>query len=130
LFSVSLIAFAAYLKGRGHIAFSALKDFFREALGIPVSRGVLVKQIMKASGALKETHRQLVQRLRGERHLNIDESGWKEKGRKRWTGAFWAEQYAVFIIRESRGEGVLEAIRGRAFGGDTHEGFFRCIPEV
>ena len=40
LFSISLIAFAAYLKGRCPIAFSALKDFFQETLGIAVSRGI------------------------------------------------------------------------------------------
>ncbi|MDR0685036.1 MAG: IS66 family transposase zinc-finger binding domain-containing protein, partial [Spirochaetaceae bacterium] len=48
LFSISLIAFAAYLKGRCHVSFSALKDFFREVLGIVVSPGFLVKQIKKA----------------------------------------------------------------------------------
>jgi transposase len=33
LFSISLIAFVAYLKGRCHISFSALKDFFQEVWG-------------------------------------------------------------------------------------------------
>jgi hypothetical protein len=46
-------------QGRCHVSFSALKDFFREVLGIRVSRGFLSKQIMKVSGSLKETHRQL-----------------------------------------------------------------------
>jgi hypothetical protein len=32
LFSISLIAFVAYLKGRCPIAFSALKDFFQEGV--------------------------------------------------------------------------------------------------
>jgi transposase len=124
LFSISLIAFAAYLKGRCHISFSALKDFFQEVLGIGISRGFLAKQIKKASGSLKETHGQLVQRLSGERHLYIDESGWKENGEKRWTWAFRAERYAVFIIRESRGAGVLEEILGRSFGGIITSDFF------
>jgi transposase len=119
LFSISLIAFAAYLKGRCHILFSALKDFFQEVLGIRVSRGFLAKQIMNVSGSLKETHRQLVQRLSGEKHLYIDESGWKEGGKKRWTWAFRAERYAVCIIRDSRGEGVLEEILGTGYALST-----------
>jgi hypothetical protein len=69
---------------------------------------------MKACGSLKETHRELVKRLSEERHLNRDESGWKEKGRKRW--AFRAEKYAVCIIRETCGEQVLEEILGRVGG--------------
>jgi transposase len=124
LFSISLIAFAAYLKGRCHISFSALKDFFHEVLGVVVSRGFLAKQVMKAGASLKETYMRLVKRLSEERHLNIDESGWKEKGRKRWTWAFRAEKYAVFIIRESRGEKVLEEIPGTAFAGIITSDFF------
>jgi hypothetical protein len=89
-----------------------------------------VKQIKKASESLKETHRQLVERLPGEKQLNIDESGWKENGEKRWTWAFRAKKYAVFIIRDSRGEGILEAILGLGYGGNNHERFFRGIPEV
>jgi transposase len=50
LFSIGLIALAAYLKGRCRISFSALKDFFQEVLGIWVSRGFLAKQIKKAEG--------------------------------------------------------------------------------
>jgi hypothetical protein len=101
-----------------------MKDFFQEVLGIGVSRGFLAKQIMKTSGSLKETHRRLVQRLSGEEHLNIDESGWKERGLKRWIWAFRAEKYAVFIIRGSRGEGVLEDILGAVFGGIITSDFF------
>jgi transposase len=124
LFSIGLIALTAYLKGRCHISFRALKDFFQEVVGIRVSCGFLVKQIEKASGSLKETYRQLVRRLPGEKQLNIDESGWKEHGEKRWTWAFRAEKYAVFIIRDSRGEGVLEEILGLGYGGIITSDFF------
>jgi transposase len=55
LFSISLIAFVAYLKGRCHISYRALKDFFQEALGIGVSGGFLAKQVRRAGGALKAT---------------------------------------------------------------------------
>jgi transposase len=124
LFSINLIAFVAYLKGRCHISFSALKDFFQEVLGVRISRGFLAKQVQKASGSLKGIHGQLMSRLSGEGHLHIDESGWKEKGEKRWIWAFRAERYAVFIIRGSRGEGVLEEVLGETFGGIISCDFF------
>jgi transposase len=117
LFSISLIALAAYLKGRCHVSFSVLRDFFQDVLGIRISRGFLAKQLQKASASLKRTHEDLVGRLSGERHLHVDESGWKENGEKRWIWAFRAEKYAVFVIRESRGESVLEEILGAAFRG-------------
>jgi transposase len=83
-----------------------------------------VKQIKKAGESLKETYRQLVERLPGEEHLNIDESGWKENGEKRWTWVFRAKKYAVFIIRDSRGEGILEETLGLGFGGIITSDFF------
>jgi hypothetical protein len=53
--------------------------------------------------------------LKEERHVHIDESGRKENGEKRRIWAFWAEKYAVFIIRENCGEGVLEETRGKEY---------------
>jgi hypothetical protein len=71
----------------------------------------------RASEALRGTHEQLAGRLKEEGHLHIDESGWKENGEKRWIWAFRADKYAVFIIRDSRGEGVLEEVLGAEYGG-------------
>ena len=65
LFSISLIALVAYLKGRCHISFSALRDFFQDVLGIRISRGFLAKQIQKASASLKGGYEELVGRLAG-----------------------------------------------------------------
>jgi transposase len=99
---MGLIALKGYLKGRCHVSFRALQAFFQDVLGIAVSGGFLGKQIKKAGRALKGAHEQLKERLQGEQHLHIDESGWKENGAKRWIWAFWGEQYAVFSIRDSR----------------------------
>ncbi|MDR3342331.1 MAG: IS66 family transposase zinc-finger binding domain-containing protein [Treponema sp.] len=41
LFGISLIALVAYMKGRCHISYTALKDFFEAVLGIKISRGFL-----------------------------------------------------------------------------------------
>jgi transposase len=114
LFSVRLVA---YLKGRCHVSYRALKAFFLDVLGITISGGFLAKQIKRATEALGKRHERHVEKLKGENHLYIDERGWKENGGKRWIWAFRAEKYAVFIIRDSRGEGVLEEILGKEYTG-------------
>jgi transposase len=124
LFSVGLIALVAYLKGRCHISYRGLKGFFQDVLGIVISSGFLAKQIKKASGALQGVHQELVDRLKGEGHLFIDESGWKENGEKRWIWAFRAERYAVFLIRDSRKEAVLEEVLGKEYEGIISCDFF------
>jgi hypothetical protein len=75
--------------------------------------------------------------LEGESHLHIDESGWKEGGEKRWIWAFRAEKYALFIIRGSRGEEVLEEVLGKGYRGiiscvfyGTYRKFYRVAAGV
>jgi transposase len=124
LFSTGLIALVAYLKGRCHVSYRVLKMFFRDVLGIVISCGFLAKQVQKAGRALKEVHRELAGRLAGEGHLHIDESGWKENGKKRWIWAFRAKRYAVFLIRDSRKEEVLEDVLGKGYEGIISCDFF------
>jgi hypothetical protein len=88
LFSIGLIAVVAYLKGRGHVSYRALKAFFQDVLGIVISSGFLAKQIQKAGRALKRTHEDWVERLKGEAHPHIDESGWEESGGNGAYGRF------------------------------------------
>jgi hypothetical protein len=76
----------------------------------------------------------LIERLKAEGQLHRDESGWKENGEKRWIGAFRAKKYAVFVIRDSRREKVLEEILGKGFKGITEAAlplcWAHCIREV
>jgi transposase len=72
LFGKNLIAFTAFMKGRCHMSFTTIQDFFAEVVGIKVSTGFLTKQIRKASDALKKTYNDLVSQLREEKHLHID----------------------------------------------------------
>ena len=51
-----MIAFTAYLKGRCHMSYTTLRDFYRDVFSIKVSTGFLVKQIRKVSNALKKPY--------------------------------------------------------------------------
>jgi len=55
--------------------------------------------------------------LPGEAHLNVDETGHKEKGKPLWTWCFRAELYTLFKIDASRGSEVLIEVLGREFEG-------------
>ena len=117
LFSNKLITLVAYLKGRCHVSYTALQDFFKDVLGIKICRGFLVKQVKKAAKAMENTYDKLVNQLSKEKHLHIDESGWKENGEKCWGWVFKSVIYAVFYITHSRSESVLEEMLGKGFEG-------------
>ena len=117
LFGKNLIALTAYLKGRCHMSFSGMQDFFAEVLGIKVSTGFLAKQVRKASGALQGTYEDLVAQLRKETHLHADETGSKENGKRRWTWCLRAKDFTVFHIDPFRGSDVLMNLLGADFAG-------------
>jgi hypothetical protein len=66
---------------------------------------------------MDESYEYLRSQLADEKQLNIDETGWKENGEKRWIWAFRAKKYAVFVIEKSRATEVLIGILGQDFEG-------------
>jgi Transposase and inactivated derivatives len=117
LFGPKLISLTAYLKGRGHMSYTTLKEFFKDALGISVSRGFLAKQVRKASNAMEKTYQELVDHLPNEPHAHIDETGCKENGEKRWIWCFRTGKLTLFHINPSRGSVVLENLLGIDYTG-------------
>ena len=117
LFGPKLISLTAYLKGRSHMSYTTLKDFFDDALGISVSRGFLAKQVRKVSDSLEKPYQELADRLPYEKHLHVDETGTKKDGRKYWTWLLRALGFTVFHVDPSRGSVVLEKLLGKDFAG-------------
>jgi len=117
LFGPKLIALTAYLKGRGHMSYTSLKDFFADALSITVSRGFLAKQVRKVTDSLAVPYTELLHQLPYEKHFHIDETGVKENGEKRWIWCFRTGRLTVFQIDPSRGSIVLENLLGKDYAG-------------
>jgi transposase len=56
--------------------------------------------------------------------LNIDETGWKDKGVKYWAWVFCTPILSFFCIAKSRSSKVLEEILGKTYGGTIVSDFF------
>ena len=117
LFGPKLIALTAYLKGRGHMSYKTIQQFFNDALSLKMSTGFLTKQVRKASDTMEKPYQELVDQLPHEKHLHIDETGGKENGKKRWTWCFRANALTVFHVDPSRGSVVLEKLLGKDYAG-------------
>jgi transposase len=117
LIGPELTALVAYLKGACHASFSTIRKFFRDVLKLTISRGQLVKLVNKTTAAMDFAYEQLRACLPGEKHLNVDETGHKEKGKPYWTWCFRAELYTLFKIDPSRGSQVLIDMLGQEFAG-------------
>ena len=123
LFGPNLISLTAYLKGRCHISYKTMQSFFTEAFGLKVSTGFLVKQVCKASKALKTSYDHLVEQLPETKHLHIDETGGKENGKSRWIWCFREKDFTVFHIESLRSSVVLEKLLGKEYAGTISSDF-------
>jgi len=112
-----LTALVGFLKGACHASFSTIRKFFRDVVGIPISRGMLRKLVAKVSASLEDPYEALCAMLPTEAQLNVDETGHKENGKRLWTWCFRAYLYTVYKISPSRGSDVLIETLGQEFEG-------------
>jgi len=112
-----LTALVAYMKCVCHASFSTIRKFLRDVVGVTVSRGQLAKLVRKVSTSLDPIYDELINRLRFEPILNVDETGHKDSGAQHWTWCFRAESFTTFSIHPSRGSDVLVETLGKEFDG-------------
>jgi transposase len=117
LLGAEITAFAAFMKGRCHMSYTTIREFFKELMKLDISRGMLCKATQKVSKALKPSYDQLTGFLSDESQVNIDETGHHDDGKLHWTWCFDTSQYSLFKIDGSRGSQVLEEMLGEDFAG-------------
>jgi len=112
-----LTALVGFFKGACHMSFSTIRKFFRDVMGVPISRSHLAKLIGKVSDSLYDPYEELLKLLPTEGRLNVDETGHKDSGDRLWTWCFRASLYTLFKISPSRGSDVLVKVLGEEFNG-------------
>jgi transposase len=117
LLGADVMAFAAFMKGRCHMSYTTIMEFFKELMKLSISRSMLCKAIHKTSEALKPAYDELAVLLPNEPQVNVDETGHHDKGKLHWTWCFDTYDYSFFKIDKSRGCKVLEEMLGKDFGG-------------
>ena len=99
------------------MSFSTIRKFFRDVIGVRISRGMLRKLVGKVSASLEDPYEALCAMLPREERVNVDETGHPENGRRLWTWCFRAYLYTVYKISPSRGSDVLVETLGKEFDG-------------
>jgi transposase len=124
LFGLRLQTLVGYMKGSLHASYSGLESFFSEILNINVARSHLCNIINRLNDALAAPYEELQDHIPTEPVLNIDETGWKDKGDKYWAWVFCTPILSFFYIAKSRSSKVLEEILGKTYGGTIVSDFF------
>jgi transposase len=88
-----------------------------DVLGIDISLGSTQKAWEEVSQAVAQPVQQLQEQLPREAVLNVDETGWRTNGDKRWIWALVAEQFVFYVVASTRGAAVLVSLLGAVFRG-------------
>lgn len=95
----------------------SIEGFLETVLGVELSLGTIDNRIQEVGEALEEAVCEIQRQLPKEEKLNIDETGWKKGGQRRWLWVFVASSFTFFHIAGGRGKKVLREILGERFLG-------------
>jgi transposase len=116
-FGPQLTALVAYLTVVCRLPRLVVQRFLEGALQIPISLGSTQNAWEEASAAVAMPYAELDAALRDQSVLNVDETGHRTNGDKRWIWAFVARTFIVYRIAASRGSDVLKTVLGETFAG-------------
>jgi transposase len=116
-FGPHLTALIAYFTVVCRLPRAVVHDVLEGVLQIPISVGSTQAAWEEASTAVAAPYAELRQALPQQPVVNIDETGHRTNGNKRWLWTVVARTFVVFTITASRGTDVLVDLLGPAFAG-------------
>lgn len=116
-FGPRLAAALSYLSGCQYVSQRGLEDVGDVLFGVPLSLGSVTALQEQMGQALQPAHQQIAAEVRPAPFKNVDETGWKEAGAKRWLWAAVTAQATLFVIHLRRGVAGLKALLGEVVQG-------------
>ena len=116
-FGPQLTALVAYLTVVCRMPRRVVEALLEQVLGVEMSLGSTQKCWEEASQAVAIPCQELEEQLKDEPVLNVDETGWRTNGDKRYLWAFVALQFVVYTVAGTRGSEVLVRLLGAVFRG-------------
>lgn len=126
-FGPRLHAAIGYLTAVHRLSRRGIAEIMATLFGVEISTGAVCEAANRLSEACVPMVGAIKRYVAAALTLNIDETGWKNKGARRYLWCFVAPLAVLFHISESRGAKVLTEILGENFGGiigsDDHSAY-------
>lgn len=116
-FGPRLAAGVAYLSGSPHVSKRGIEELVETLLGLPISLGSVINIEQEMSAALAAAHGEAKQAVQQAPIKHVDETGWKQAGKRCWLWGAATACVACFVIHPSRGAAGLAALLGRRIKG-------------
>jgi transposase len=117
-FGPRLRAWAGLLSGAYRLSKRQVQRLFADLLGVSISTGMVAKLQRQAGEILADPMVKIVEAVRQAEAVHVDETGWREEGKKAWLWVGATGGATAFLIRRSRGHDALEDLLGEDPGRD------------
>ncbi len=116
-FGARVIAQIGMLHGRYRISHREVVCLLADCFQFPISLGSVVGCQSTVSAALEPIYDDIRTHVQAAPIINVDETGWKEAGKRRWLWTVVSAVATVFLVATGRSKAVLQELIGPAYGG-------------
>jgi transposase len=118
-----LTALIGELSGSQRSSRSAVQEFCRSVLGVPISRGAIQRVVDRVSEAIIPHYEAIAQKARSAEVNYIDETAWYQHGVLAWLWVMVNATVALFKVQASRNKVAFEALVERWAGILVSDGY-------
>src|SRR6266536_5947350 len=126
-------AVVSLLHGRYRISHREVVNLLADLFQFPLSLGSVVTLQATVSTALTPIYAAIHTHVQAAPVANVDETGWKEAGKRRWLWVMVTALATCFSVATSRNGPALRHLLGTAYGGivgsDRHRPYLALSPE-
>jgi transposase len=131
-FGPRLAATVTVLHGDYHLSDRNVARLLADCFGMPLSLGSVVTLQQVGSAALAPVYMAIHTAVQQQERCNIDETGWKEAGKRRWLWTMVTAVATFFAVMSSRDGPGLRHLLGSAYqgivGSDRHRPYLALAP--
>jgi len=110
-------ALAGVLHGRFRLSHRETQGVLKVVGGLSVSLGGVVGLCQETAEALAETYAEIAERVRSESVVNVDETSWRQAGKRPWIWTMVGKQATLFQVSTRRNSDSLKALLGADYLG-------------
>jgi transposase len=126
-FGPRLHAVIAYLNVEHRVSRRGITEILKNFYNLDIALGSTCNAATRVSEACKPVVEHIKEFIVNAFNLNIDETGWKNKGKRRYLWTFVSSICVYFVISASRSSKVLKDVLGPVFEGaitsDDHSAY-------
>ena len=112
----NLSAAMVYFAGSHGMSKRGTEETVGTLFGVPIAAGTIANPEQEASAALEPAYREVRRHVAEADVKHIDETGWKEAGKKRWLWAAATLEAVLFLIHPRRNLDALKLLLGKLSG--------------